>query len=94
MSEYKNIPEEPKPWDQDLEDNISIISDDEPEEYDLNTESEHSELELEYPPPVRKFNLKRTKTQFREILQEDLFFFPEDNITNGVLKCELTNEFY
>ena len=45
MSEYKNIPEEPKPWDQDLEDNISIISDDEPEEYDLNTESLHTDVE-------------------------------------------------
>lgn len=86
MPEYKPLPEDPKPWEQDLEDNISVISDeDDQEEYEVQTDSDVSEVEIEQPP-IKKFNVKKGRTQYTEILQEELNFFPEDIIINGFHK--------
>ena len=72
---------EPKPWEpKELEDNI----DQDEEETDTESEisiQDNSESETECENiKIKKFKPHSTKKQvaFKEILQEDLNFFPED----------------
>ena len=80
--------EEPKPWEPtEYDSNISETEEEEDEDEEDTqseislSESDISEKEVKIHPKksVKPHSLK-TKQEYTEILEEDLFFFPEDII--------------
>ena len=73
---------EPKPWEpKELEDNIEEEKDESDTESDFSTqEISETESEIEKPIKIKKITPQSIKRHiaFKEILQEDLNFFPED----------------
>lgn len=73
---------EPKPWEpKELEDNIEDDQDESDTESEISTQDvSETESENEKPVTIKKIKPHSTKRQvaFKEILQEDLNFFPED----------------